>query len=416
MSRRLALVLLSFRLLVPFSDAYSQQRGHDHWVATWATANLARSNLGQPSFSTGTTYRQILRTSLPGDRVQVEFSNEFGIEPLIIGPAQIGLSKVVSGSTAVNMPTRAHALTFKNSRSVCIAAGGTAVSDPVTFKLGASSDLEVTLFVPNQIISTITWHDSAHTTSWMGSGNSVGIRQPGVADTSRHFQNDTSWFFLKSVDVETAGDTGVIVAFGDSLTNGAGSTLDAHAAWPSILAARFQANASTRNLAIVNEGIGGNRVLRDGVGLSALSRLDNDALTLAGVKALILFEGINDIGRATDLSNPGEAITSDELIQGLRKLIQRVHSKGLRVYAVTLTPYGGSRLYSEAGEAMRESVNRWIRSTDLVDGVLDFAAAVEDPSHPEMYLPAYDSGDHLHPSDDGYRAMANSIGLWSFRF
>ncbi len=394
--------------LVP---AASEKPLHEHWVSTWATANLARNNRLSPISASDTTYRQILRTSLAGDLVRVAFSNEYGAEPLTFGAAQIALS-VVRGSPGDIELGSAHALTFNHKSSVTVQPGAVVISDPCAMRVPALTQLAVTLFVPGETLSTITWHDSAHTTSIMAQGNVVS--QASFADPALHAQKNTSWFFLKSVDVQASPHAGAVVAFGDSITNGAGATLDANTAWPSILAVRLQSDPETRNLAVLNEGIGGNRILHDETGLSALARFNRDVLALPGVRAVILFEGINDIGHATDPLKPYDVVSAEDLIEGLSQLASRAHAKNLKVYGATLTPYVGAKYQSAAGEAMRERLNTWIRTTNQFDGVLDFAEATEDPGNPHIYLPADDSGDHLHPSDAGYKAMADAVRLKLF--
>lgn len=398
--------------LYSLQPATSEKSLHDHWVGTWATANLARNNRLSPMNANDTTYRQILRTSIAGDLVRVELSNEEGTEPLVIGAAQVALSDAEKGRPGDIELGSAHTLTFNRKSSVTIAPGAVAISDSCALRVPATTELAVTLFVPGQTLSTITWHDSAHTTSIMAQGNAVS--QASFADPALHAQKDTSWFFLKSVDVQASPHAGAVVAFGDSITNGAGATLDANTVWPSVLAVRLQSDSARRNLAVLNEGIGGNRILHDETGLSALARFNRDVLALPGVRAVILFEGINDIGHATDPVKPYDVVSAEDLIQGLSQLASRAHAKNLKVYGATLTPYVGAKYQSAAGEAMRERLNTWIRTTNQFDGVLDFAEATEDPGHPHVYLPANDSGDHLHPSDAGYKAMADAVKLRLF--
>ena len=392
----------------PILPAKSKKAPPAHWVGTWATANLARDNRLHPTNVSDTTYRQVLRTSIGGNLVRVELSNEFGTEPLIVGAAQIALSEANGSRPGDIELASAHALTFNNKSTVTVPPGAVAISDPCARSVPALTNLAVTLFIPGQTLSTITWHDSAHTTSMMTPGNAVS--QASLADAP-HAQRDTSWYFLKSVDIQAGPAAGAVVAFGATTTNRAGTTLEANTAWPAVLAARLQADPATRNVAVLNEGIGGNRILHDETGPSALARFNRDALDLPGVRAVILFEAINDIGHATDPVKPYDVVTAEDLIRGLSQLASRAHARNLKVYGATLTPYIGAKYQSAAGEAIREQLNTWIRTTNQFDGVLDFAEATEDPAHPHVYLPADDSGDHLHPSDAGYKAMADSINL-----
>jgi lysophospholipase L1-like esterase len=227
-------------------------------------------------------------------------------------------------------------------------------------------------------------------------------------------QTYTSWFFLKSVDVKAGPETGAIVAFGDSITDGAKSTVNADSTWPDILADRLHSDPATKNLAVVNEGIGGNRILHDGTGPSAEKRFDDDALNIPGVTTVILLEGINDIGHAFDPRGPSDVVSVDDLIQGFTQLATRAHARGLKVIGATLTPFVGANYQSPSGEQAREKFNDWIRTSSQFDGVIDFDKATRDPANPTVFLPAYDSGDHLHPKDAGYKAMAESIDLKLF--
>ena len=210
------------------------------------------------------------------------------------------------------------------------------------------------------------------------------------------------------------GKAASIVAFGDSITDGALSTRDANARWPDDLARRLQANKKTANLGILNQGIGGNRILHDVTGPNALARFDRDVLAQAGVKYLIILESINDIGHAQDPVKPYDVVTAEDLIVGLRQLATRAHTHGIKVYGATLTPYVGAKYASPAGEAMRQAVNKWIRTTNQLDGFIDFDKATQDPPTPTVFSPAADSGDHLHPADAGYKIMADSIDLSLF--
>ncbi len=223
-----------------------------------------------------------------------------------------------------------------------------------------------------------------------------------------------SWDFLKGVDVSADDKAASIVTFGDSITDGAHSTRDANARWPDVLARRLQADKKTANLGVLNEGIGGNRVLHDTTGPSALARFDRDVLAQAGVKYLIIMESINDIGHATDPAKPYDVVTAEDLIVGLSQLAIRAHTHGIKVYGATLTPFVGAKYQSPAGEEMRQAVNKWIRTTNQLDGVIDFDKVTTDPTHPGMFLVLDDSGDHLHPGDDGYKAMGESIDLKLF--
>ncbi len=224
-----------------------------------------------------------------------------------------------------------------------------------------------------------------------------------------------SWTFLKSVDVLAPANTASIVAFGDSITDGAYATRDQNARWPDDLARRLAADPRTKNLGVLNEGIGGNRVLHDNTGPSALARFTRDALDQAGVKYVILLEAINDIGNAyRPTPAPRDVVTADDLIQGYQQLIERAHLKSVKVIIATLTPYNGASYNSPDGEKVRQAVNAWIRTDKSFDGTIDFDKATSDPAHRDTFLPAYDHGDHLHPTDAGLKAMADAIDLSLF--
>jgi len=227
------------------------------------------------------------------------------------------------------------------------------------------------------------------------------------------------WFFLKAVDVLAPGATGAVVAFGDSITDGTASTPDTNQRWPDLLARRLQADKATAGLGVLNVGIGGNRVLHDGAGPSALARFDTDVLAQSGVKYLIILESINDIGHAYDPKKPYDVVTADDLIAGLTQMAERAHMHGIKVFGATLTPYFGAGgtttgYESAAGDQVRQAVNAFIRTSKVFDGVIDFEKATADPANPNQWKPVYERGDHLHPTDTGMHAMADSIDLKLF--
>ena len=376
----------------------------DHWVGTWAASPMAAKNpdgkFGAPG-TDGTTLREIVHISLGGPSVRVILTNEFGLDPLTIGAAQIALS---SGTSTIT-PASATALTFGGRPSIVIPPGAMAISDPATFKVAAASDLAVSLCLPDQTVNQLTLHPFADQTNYLVPGNVVSAAS---LDTPQTF---FTWDFLKGVDVTADNKAASIVTFGDSITDGAHSTRDANARWPDVLARRLQADKKTANLGVLNQGIGGNRVLHDTTGPSALARFDRDVIAQAGAKYLVIMESINDIGHATDPNKPYDVVTADDLIAGLSQLAARAHTHGIKVYGATLTPFVGAKYQSPAGEEMRQAINKWIRTTKQFDGVIDFDKVTTDPTHPGMFLPLDDSGDHLHPGDAGYKAMGESIDL-----
>jgi lysophospholipase L1-like esterase len=349
----------------------------------------------------GTTLREIVHLTLGGPSVRIILTNEFGLDPLTINAAQVALS---SGAGAIT-PASSTPLTFGGQPSVVIPPGALVVSDPAPLKVAPFADLAVSLFLPDQPLDGLTLHPSAYQTNYLVPGNAV------TATTLDAPQTFFTWDFLKGVDVTAENNAASIVTFGDSITDGAHSTRDANARWPDVLARRLQANKKTDHLSVLNQGIGGNRVLHDTSGPSALARFDRDVLAQTGVKYLVLMESINDIGHATDPANPYDVITADDLIFGFTQLVARAHSHGIKVIGATLTPFVGAKYQSPAGEAMRQTINHWIRTTNQLDGVIDFDKVTTDPTHPGMFLPLDDSGDHLHPGDAGYKSMGESIDL-----
>jgi lysophospholipase L1-like esterase len=396
------LPLLCLACLIP--NTATAATPPDHWVGTWATSPYAAPNRDDKFGSTDTTYREIVHVSLGGSVVRIVLSNEFGLDPLTIGAAHIALS---AGHDEINLPS-ANALTFGGRPSVTIPPGAMVVSDQADLKLPAFADVAVSLFVPAQPIHQISQHSFADQTSYIADGNTVG------AKTLTAPKEIFTWPFLKGIDVKTSGKTASIVTFGDSITDGAHSTRDANARWPDLLARRLQANKKTATLSVLNEGIGGNRILHDNTGPSALARFDRDVLAQAGVKYLVIMESINDIGHATDPTKPYDIVTAEDLIAGLSQLAARAHTHGIKVFGATLTPFVGAKYQSPAGEAMRQAINQWIRTNTQMDGVIDFDKVTTDPANAGAFLPADDSGDHLHPGDVGYKAMGESIDLKLF--
>jgi lysophospholipase L1-like esterase len=444
------------RLLLLFAFTAFATTGHaapppDHWVGTWATAPFAANNgrpatapasvalspsplpsttpaatpaaptagpapaptpartpFRPPAFVYGTadtTLREIVHISIGGPQVRVVFTNEFGAEPLTIGAAHVAISQ---GGSTINLVSAA-GLTFGGHTSVIIPPGALVVSDPATVKVPAASDLAISLFLPAQTITHLSQHGSADQTSYTAPGNVVGAQ---ILDGPAEIR---SWPFVKGVDVKVPAQDAAIVAFGDSITDGAYAALNANARWPDELARRLLADKRTAGLGVLNEGIGGNRILHDTTGPSALARFDRDVIAQSGVKYVIILEAINDIGHAYTAVRPYDVVSADDLIAGYVQMAERAHSHGIKVYIATLTPYVGAGYSSPAGEQVRQALNQWIRTTNQIDGFIDFDKATQDPANPAMYLPAFDHGDHLHPSDPGYKAMGDAIDLKLFQ-
>lgn len=372
-----------------------------HWVGTWAASPLGQANVAN-LFSSDTTLREVVHVSLAGSTLRIALSNELGTESLRIGGVTIGLS---GGSGSVDQEITT--LTFNGQRDVTIPAGAMVLSDSASFKLPAFADLAVSIFVPGQPIKTLSNHPLALQSNYIAPGNQIASR------TLNSAKEIFVWEFLKGVQVMGSDNSASIVTLGDSITDGAQSTRNANARWPDLLAKRLQANRKTANLSVVNEGISGNRLLHDNAGPSALARFDRDVLSQPNVRYLILLEGINDIGRTAQPREPADPVTTPQLLGALQQIIDRAHAHGIKVYGATLTPYEGAKYASPDGAKMRQAENDFIRSGKF-DGVIDFDKLTRDPAHPNMYLPANDSGDHLHPNDTGYKTMGEGIDLKMF--
>jgi lysophospholipase L1-like esterase len=368
--------------------------GGTNWVATWGTSPQPPALAG-PNYagSTNQTVRMIIHTSIGGTQARVRLSNTFGTNALVIGAAHIALA----GTNAAIVPGTDTALTFNGAGSVTIPPGALALSDGVTFNAPALTNLAISLYI-STASGPLTLHAVALQTNYVSPrGNFTSALTMPVAYTV------TASYYLVNVEVRTAANILAIITLGDSITDGFHSTANANHRWPNDLA-RQLALAHT-NLAVVDEGISGNRLLQDGVGPSGLSRFDRDVLSQAGAGYAIVLLGVNDIGHSTT----NQPVTSDQLIGGYEQLVARAHAQGLKIFGCTITPFGGSGYDSPEHETLRESVNDFLRANNPYDGLIDFDAAVRDPSHPQQLQTNYDSGDHLHPNDAGYQAMAAAI-------
>jgi lysophospholipase L1-like esterase len=348
------------------------------------------------------TIRMVLRVTQGGRRVRIELSNMWTAQPLEIGAAHIAMNK---GGGAI-IPGSDRPLTFSGSASTVIPPGVLAVSDPVNLDVAPFSDLAVSLYLPHDT-GRPTSHVPGLHTSYISKGNVAGDEiMPDPATT-------TAYVWLSGVDVTGPADAFSIVAYGDSITDGYATSIDGNHAWPTLLGKRLSAYKPARHAAVVNEGISGNQVLRDGAGVSALARLDRDVLSRPGVKWVILLEGINDINNR-GRRDPSDAVTGDELIAGYRQIIERCHMSGIKVMGATIMPEEGVPTASERGEGVRQAANKWIREKGNFDAVVDFDAVVRDPQRPIKLRADFDPGDHIHPNDVGNQAMADAFDLAVF--
>jgi len=353
---------------------------------------------------TNQTLRQVVHTSIGGSKLRVVLSNAYGTMPVQIGGGTVALRD----KDASIQPPSLKTLLFDGSPTATILAGATLVSDPVSLTLAPLSDVAIDLYVPGDLgvsPSPVTTHNGASQTNYVSdAGNHVGEA------TMTASLRPAAWFLVARVEVMAPANTMAVATFGDSITDGARSTPDTNGRWPDVLAKRLAARKGP-GVAVLNAGISGNRVLGDGAGTSALSRFDKDVLMQTGVTHVVVMEGINDIGLAR--SNP--APSAADLIAGHKQLIERARARGVKIYGATLTPYEGAAYYSPEGEAKRQALNEWIRTSGAYEGVVDFDKATRDPAAPSKFLPAYDSGDHLHPNDAGYTAMGNAVDLALFK-
>jgi len=419
---------LCFFVLCPALVAQVGSNGH--WVGTWSASEVGRPQIpplpapALPPFQTNQcppapppavtfthfhnqTLRQIVHTSMGGSRVRVVLSNVYGTAPLTIGAAHAALrDKDSSIQTASARP-----LTFSGRPTITIPANAVVTSDPVSLTVPPMADLAIDLYLPGNTNTPapLTMHSGAFQTSYVSeTGNHAGAAKlPTVATVQ-------NWFIVYRVEVQGPESVRGLVTFGDSITDGTRSTPDTNSRWPDQLVRRLLSQTPPLQMGLMNAAIAGNRVLSEGAfqaGANALARFEHNALSQAGVTHIILMEGINDIGNARTNPTP----TAEDILAGYRQLILQARSKGVKIYGATLTPFYGAGYFTEVGERKRQAVNEWIRTSGAFDAVIDFDAAVRDPNDPKRLLAAYDSCDHLHPSDAGYKAMAAAVDLGLFQ-
>jgi lysophospholipase L1-like esterase len=384
----------------------------DSWIVAWASAQQTPEpdNRLKSDLIGDVTLRQMVRLTLGGTAIRVRLSNAFGAQPLHI----LGLHVAEAerpGSSAVVQATD-HAATFVGAGAVIIPAGAEYLSDPIALPVQAGRSLAISLHLDG-VPPSQTGHPGSRATTYLAAGDQTAAVELPAATKVEH------WYFLTGVEVRRPGPAGSIVAFGDSITDGHGSTTDANDRWPDLLADRLKSDPRTRDVAVVNAGIGGNRLLLDGLGPNALARFDRDVLARPGVRWVIVLEGVNDLGMLSHdrTATPEERRAEVAAVEAAyAQMIARAHAAGLRIIGATILPYEASTFYRPppASEADRQAVNAWIRAPGRFDAVIDFDVAMRDPTHPARLLAAYDSGDHLHPSPAGYAAMAKAVPLSLF--
>ena len=441
--RRSAAALIVLGTLVP--HAYGQK--DNGWLPTWtAAAMTTKPSAKLPIGTQAVTLRQVVHISQGGKRLRITFTNEFGTTPLHISAAHVAFlsagSKILTGT---DKP-----LLFSGKPDITIAPGQIAASDAVVERVPIYSDLVISTALPAQDLPAITYHALAMATTFIAAGDQTtaaqfnspaavppGISQPDVTapvtapvgekpivkptpqpaiaagGSPDLLSQSSSWYFLKNVEVDSTRKSAALVTLGDSITDGAQSTPETNRRYPDDLAALLGANKKTKALSVLNVGISGNRVLHEMTGPSALDRLQRDVLSQPGARYVLVVEGINDIGHTA--TPPLLPITAQQLIDGLTEIAKRTHAAGLKIFGGTLGPIGGAKYDQPGAEEMRQAVNTFVRTSNVFDGVVDFDKAVRDPQHPERMLPKYDCGDHLHPSDAGYAAMAAAVDLKLFR-
>jgi lysophospholipase L1-like esterase len=382
----------------PLGAAAKDKPDANHWVATWATTPSAPSPDDQMrrrkmEFD-NQTVRLITHISLGGERFRVRLSNYYGVKAVAIGEVHLALR----GAGPKILPASDRPLTFGGKGAVSIPPGALVLSDPVDLKAPAAADLAVSLFMPPGAVIASTIHYSAQQTSYVASGNICGAEDMPENATIQ------SWPYLMGVDVMAPMAFGTIVTLGDSITDGSRSTNDANRRWPDVLAGRLLAQKGNR-FAVVNAGIGGNRIMSDtnniAYGPNALARFDRDVLSIPGLKYVFLFEGVNDIGSSS----------AEDIIFGMKQLIERAHEHGVKIVGATIMPLRTG----PPGAAKREAVNQWVRTSKAFDGFVDFDKTISDPAQPGVFQKVYDSGDNLHPNDAGHKAMGDAVDLSLFK-
>jgi lysophospholipase L1-like esterase len=405
-SSRVFVLICLFWGIAPHASAQT------HWVGSWA----ASQQLVEPGNSLAAddlrdaTLRQIVHLSLGGTNLRLHISNRFGTAPLRF--TTVHMAQAASPDSEQIVAGTDRALTFGGSQEFTVPAGADYVSDPISFRASPLSNLAITLHIDSPPQQQ-TGHPGSRATSYVAHGDLASAQALPDAKKVEH------WYFIAEVDVASPPRGAAVITLGDSITDGHGATTNGNDRWPDVLARRFHASAATKQIAVLNHGIGGNRLLLDGLGPNALARFDHDVLAQAGAKWLIVLEGINDIGtlaREHDVPETEHKLLVQHMIQAYEQIVLRAHAHSIKVYGATILPFVGSSYYhpSAQTEADRQEVNRWIRARGHFDAVVDLDKIARDPQNPERLLPSFDSGDHLHPSPAGYKAMGDAVPLTWF--
>ena len=403
---------------VVVASCLGAQAGHSSaaranvWVASWGASQQVPEpqNALPPDDLRDATVRQIFHLSLGGSALRVHLSNAFGTEALHF--TSVHIARPLSPSSPAIEIASDRPLTFAGSNDVTVPPGAEFISDPLDYPVAPLSDLAVTFHI-DAAPARETGHPGSRATSYYVHGDFVSaanLTEPKHVD---------HWYQVTEIDVQAAPGAATVVALGDSITDGHGATTNGNDRWTDVLAQRLQNAPATRSIGVSNQGIGGNHLLTDGLGPNVLARFDRDVLAPAGVRWVIVFEGVNDLGglaREGEVSPPDHSALVSRVLAAYGQIIERAHAHDLKIYGATITPYAGSGYYHPGAlsEADRQQVNQWIRAAEHFDAVIDFDSVVRDPAHPDRLLPAFDCGDHLHPSPAGYKAMGDAIPLALF--
>ena len=405
-TRTLLLAAILFALPVAFGEDQT------HWVGSWS----ASQQLVEPQNSIpladirDATLRQIVHLSIGGTAIRLRLSNRFGATPLHF--TSVHVSRPVSPASSKIAPESDTPARFSGASDVIIPPGAEYLSDPVEFQVAPLSDVAITLHTDTPPADE-TGHPGSRATSYLVHGDFASALELANPKNTEH------WYYIAGIDVLAPTDAGAIVVLGDSITDGHGVTTNGNDRWTDVLARRLEQNTETNRIAVLNQGIGGNHLLTDGLGPNALARLDHDVIAQPGVRYLIVLEGVNDLGllsREGDMAPAEHQVLVRRMIAAYKQIIARAHTHNIKVIGGTLTPFNGSEYYHPAAsnEVDRQAVNEWIRTPGHFDCAIDFDKAVRDPQHPDRFLPQFDGGDHLHPSVAGYAAMGEVIPLSPF--